>query len=72
MTCGICGRDFIPLRKNQIYCNRVCYKKSQSLKPALRELARRFDKEWTQWKLDFAAGLTQSNSENHHEESFQY
>lgn len=65
MICGICGRDFTPHMKNQLYCKRDCYKKS--LSPSRRENARWFAKEWAAWKDDFANGLTASNLETNHE-----
>lgn len=65
MICGICGREFIPRTKKQLYCKHDCYKKSQN--PKWREKARWFSEEWAAWKSDFANGLTQSNLEIRHE-----
>lgn len=66
MICGICGREFTPRTKKQLYCKKNCSQKSKS-SPELRKTARWFAKEWAAWKSDFAAGLTQSNLVIQHE-----
>lgn len=55
--CAHCGAEFTTdkLHPRKLFCSTSCYRKYR------RERAHWFEREWSAWLRDFAAGKTQSN-----------
>ena len=62
MTCLHCHREFTPRQWNHKFCSRECYDAYLKGEPKRQLIARiNFEREWAQWKKDFAEGKTESN-----------
>ena len=64
MTCVQCKKKFkpAPFHYHQKFCSRECRDKYLRQQPRRQLIAQlTFEREWAQWKKDFAAGKTQSN-----------
>lgn len=63
MTCLHCHREFTPRQWNHKFCSKQCadfYR--EHIKPKLEVIDRiNFERDWAQWKKDFAEGKTESN-----------
>ena len=62
MTCLHCQREFTPRQWNHRFCSDQC-RRANSRETRKRQLIAQitFEREWAQWKKDFAGGKTESN-----------
>ena len=73
MTCEQCQREFTPapFHYHQKFCSAECrikYRRQEKRRQLMAKIT--FEREWAQWKKDFAKGKTASNLEVSYEKNF--